>query len=156
MKEVTATQAAALTGLSERTIRRRIAAGKLPARHIAPNRFAIEVRHLPRERVATGNLAARLEMLERRMQLLELQQQALLRRLDAVVATGEAGLEAGMEAGTEAGGDLGQLHEMLVQLAHETERLAPLLSGGMGSAARESPAAARAARGGKARKSAGA
>ena len=151
MKEVTATQAAALTGLSERTIRRRIAAGKLPARHVAPNRFAIDVRHLPRERAA-GNFTARLEMLERRVHLLELQQQALLRRLDAVVATGEAG----MEAGTEAGGDLGQLHELLVQLAHETERLAPLLSGGMGSAARESHAVPRAARGGKARKSAGA
>lgn len=154
MKEVTATQAAALTGLSERTIRRRIASGQLPARHVAPNRFAIDVRHLPRDR-AGGNFAARLEMLERRMQLLEMQQQALLRRLDVAVAA----REAGGEAGTEAGGDLGQLHELLVQLAHETERLAPLLSGSVGSAARASSAAERSARRNKeskARKTAGA
>jgi hypothetical protein len=151
MKEVTATQAAVLTGLSERTIRRRIASGALPARHIAPNRFAIDVRHLPRER-AGGNFATRLEMLERRVQLLEMQQQALLRRLDVALAAGEAG----GEAGTEAGGDLGQLHDRLMQMAHETERLAPLLSGGVGSAARETSTAVRSARGGKTRKSAGA
>ena len=152
MKEVTATQAAALTGLSERTIRRRIASGQLPARHVAPNRFAIDVRHLPRDRAA-GNFAARLEMLERRMQLLEMQQQALLRRLDVAVAAGKVGEVASEEAGS----DLGQLHDLLVQLAHETERLAPLLSaGGAGSAGRGSPAGERSARRGRPRKTAGA
>lgn len=135
MKEVTATQAAVLTGLSERTIRRRIASGALPARHVAPNRFAIEVRHLPHER-PDGKIAARLDLLERRVRLLETQLRTLLLRLDGAVAAGDAN----EEVVAEAGGDLGQLHELLVQLAQETERLAPLLSGGVGSAAQESPA----------------
>ena len=47
MDEVTAAQAAILTGLSERTIRRRIAAGSIPARKIGPNRFAIRPDDLP-------------------------------------------------------------------------------------------------------------
>lgn len=147
MREVTATQAAALTGLSERTIRRRIASGELPARHVAPNRFAIDVRYLPHDR-PDGKIAARLELLERRVQLLETQLQALLRRLDGAIAAGEAKVEAV----ADAGGDLGQLHDLLVQLAHETERLAPLLSGGAGGAAQRPSAATRPVRRGTARK----
>lgn len=38
MQDVTAIEAAKLIGHSERTIRRWIKAGKLPARHLAPNR----------------------------------------------------------------------------------------------------------------------
>lgn len=44
---VTAKQAADMTGLSERTIRRYIANGRTPARKIAPNRFAIAIEDLP-------------------------------------------------------------------------------------------------------------
>jgi hypothetical protein len=115
MEEVTATQAAALTGLSERTIRRRIAAGKLSARRIAPNRFAIRVQDLPR-RLGVGDLAARVEALEHRMSLLELR----------LGASGEAA-----SAHTPAAvGDtaLMPLRELLAQLAHEAERLGPLLA----------------------------
>ena len=44
--EVSAVEAGRLTGLSERTIRRQIAAHRLPARHVACNRYAILVRDL--------------------------------------------------------------------------------------------------------------
>jgi excisionase family DNA binding protein len=46
MSEVTAIEAAHLTGHSERTIRRWIKAGKLPACQLAPNRYAIKVSDL--------------------------------------------------------------------------------------------------------------
>lgn len=81
MEEVSATEAAALTGLSERTIRRKIARGELAARHVAPNRYAIRVRDLPPPRHANQaevraearmtNLEARLDLLERRLRLVE-------------------------------------------------------------------------------------
>jgi len=72
MDEVTASQAAALTGLSERTIRRKIAAGEIRARHVAPNRYAIKVADLPVHR-SPDELIARIEELEHRVRLLELQ-----------------------------------------------------------------------------------
>src|SRR5215831_16055664 len=71
MEEVTASQAATLTGLSERTIRRKIASGEIPARHVAPNRYAINVAHLP-VRQPSDVLLTRIEELEHRVRLLEL------------------------------------------------------------------------------------
>lgn len=75
--EVTAAQAAKLTGLSERTIRRRIVSGALPARRIASNRYAIRVRDLTLPNLPTlesvETLIARVQALESRVHLLELQ-----------------------------------------------------------------------------------
>lgn len=116
MDEVTATQAASLSGVSERTIRRRIAAGKLSARRIAPNRFAIKIDDLPLNR-EFGDLVGRLEALERRVTAIELWQQALLRTraVESVAPPSDV--------------SLGPLHALLAELARETERLAPLLGG---------------------------
>lgn len=73
--EVTATQAAQLTGLSERTIRRRILSGALPARRVRANRYAIRVSALPLPSLAAtdsiATLIAKVQALERRLQQLE-------------------------------------------------------------------------------------
>lgn len=64
---VTAVQAAQLGGVSERTIRRWIARGKLPATRIAPNRFAIritDINECTQDRDTT--LARRVALLEAR------------------------------------------------------------------------------------------
>lgn len=120
MDEVTAIQAARLTGLSERTIRRRIASGSLPARRIARNRFAINPRDLP----VTGRddaLAAQVEALERRVRTLEEEQRALLRRLKER----EEREGAGSQGETDSAAQVAQ--ELLAWLAREAARLAPLL-----------------------------
>ena len=117
MDEVTATQAASLTGLSERTIRRRIASGSLPARGIAPNRFAINVRDLP----LPGNdaeLATQVEVLERRVRALEEQQLALLQRIEQSI---------GVEPSDVRDISVAMVSELLAQVSQDAERLAPLL-----------------------------
>ncbi|HEV2461818.1 MAG TPA: hypothetical protein VGS80_25965 [Ktedonobacterales bacterium] len=121
MDEVTAAQAAGLTGLSERTIRRRIAAGMIPARHVAPNRYAINVRDLPVHHSA-DELAARIEALEHRVRLIELRQAALLATspaADAALDPAETGYPA-MQAPPA-------VRELLAALVNETERLTSLL-----------------------------
>lgn len=131
-EEVTAAQAAQLTGLSERTIRRRIAAREIPARHVARNRFAIRVQDLPIRRPA-DEVMARLQALEYRVRVLELQQQRLLVQLDP---TGAVPPEPSDQESAAGVGDL------LAQLAYEVRRLGPLLSaapqpsGGHGKAQR--------------------
>lgn len=117
-EEVTAAQAAQLTGLSERTIRRRITAREIPARHVARNRYAIRVQDLPIRRAADEQMA-RLQALEYRVRMVELQQQRILTHLDPSAATHNE--ESGSEAATEVG-------DLLTQLAHEVRRLGPLLS----------------------------
>jgi excisionase family DNA binding protein len=117
-EEVSAAQAAQLTGLSERTIRRRIAANEIPARHVARNRYAIRVQDLPIRRPA-DQLMARLQALEYRVRVLELQQQHVLGRLNPSAATHSE--ESGSEAATEVG-------DLLTHLAHEVRRLGPLLT----------------------------
>lgn len=126
MDEVTAIQAARLTGLSERTIRRRIASGSLPARRIARNRFAINLRDLP----VTGHddaLAAQVEALERRVRTLEEEQRALLRRLKEREEREEREEceGAGSQGETDSAAQVAQ--ELLARLAREAARLAPLL-----------------------------
>ena len=68
MKEVTATEAAKMTGLSERTIRRWIESGKLPARQIATNRYAIKTtdlkKYIPKEQPDLIAALARIQELE--------------------------------------------------------------------------------------------
>ncbi len=115
---VTAAQAAQLTGLSERTIRRRIAANEIPAHHVARNRYAIRVQDLPIRRPA-DELMARLQALEYRVRVLELQQQRILAQVDPLVAAPAE--ESAPESVTEVG-------DLLTQLAHEMRRLGPLLS----------------------------
>ncbi|HEX6819536.1 MAG TPA: helix-turn-helix domain-containing protein [Ktedonobacterales bacterium] len=74
-REVTATEAAKLTGLSERTIRRRILSGALPARHVRSNRYAIRMSDLALSgfpaQDSIVSLIARVQALESRMQHLE-------------------------------------------------------------------------------------
>jgi hypothetical protein len=117
MEEVTAAQAAGLTGLSERTIRRKIAAGDIPARHVARNRYAIRVRDLPIRR-SPNELIMRVEALEYRVRLLELQQARL-----AAAAPEAASEPSEGEMGTPT-----DVYQLLVQLTRETQRLAPLLT----------------------------
>jgi hypothetical protein len=127
MDEVTAAQAAGLTGLSERTIRRRIAAGMIPARHVAPNRYAINVRDLPVHHSA-DELAARIEALEHRVRLIELRQAALLATspaADAALDPAETGYPA-MQA-PPAPASAPAVRELLAALVNETERLTSLL-----------------------------
>lgn len=74
MRYVTAREAATICGMSERTIRRMIASGKLKARKVAPNRFEIAEVDLPRKkRDPLGELRAQVEALERRVRTLEAQ-----------------------------------------------------------------------------------
>lgn len=119
MDEVTAAQAAVLTGFSERTIRRKIASGELPARRLAPNRYAIDVCDLP-QRWDDRDVARRIDALERRVRLVEERQRALLRRLGA--SAGEGTAEAEPEATVD------ELRDLLALLAEQTERLGPLLA----------------------------
>ncbi len=123
MDDVTATQAASLLGLSERTIRRRIAAGQLPARRVASNRFAIKVQDLPL-RHGVADLTSGLEALERRVMALELWQRAALMQQSSARAA--ANVQAS-SSHAEGDASLGQLHALLAELARETERLAPQL-----------------------------
>ena len=68
MKEVTAIDAAKMTGLSERTIRRWIESGKLPARQIATNRYAIKTtdlrKYIPKEQPDLQSAISRIQELE--------------------------------------------------------------------------------------------
>ena len=100
IEDVTATEAAALTGLSERTIRRRIARGELPARHIGPNRYAIRVADLPQRR-RPSDLEARIEAVEHRLRLLELSYQSLASGGVAGARNGPA-YTSGYSAGSDA------------------------------------------------------
>jgi excisionase family DNA binding protein len=119
MDEVTASQAATLTGLSERTIRRKIASGEIPARHVAPNRYAINVAHLP-VRQPSDVLVTRIEELEHRVRLLELR----LRQPRPAVANP---VSAPAEHGDSSVSSAPALGELLMELARETDRLLPLL-----------------------------
>ena len=125
MEKITAARAATLTGYSERTIRRKIASGELPARRIAANRFAIDVRDLPR-RWNGHDVERRLEALERRVQLLEEGQRILFQHFGQEAK--EIGAEPTLALADEQDASITTLHELLVQLAHETERLTPLFT----------------------------
>src|SRR5215469_3898547 len=74
MDDITAAQAALLTGVSERTIRRKIASGVIQARRLGRNRYAIKVSDL-RASHPFEALALRIEALEQRLGRLEAQLQ---------------------------------------------------------------------------------
>lgn len=122
-EEVTATQAAALTGVSERTIRRKIAAGQLPARRVAPNRFAIAMRDLPQRR-GVDALAGRIEVIEQRLDRLEGRLQFLAEGLSRLLPGEIQPAEAPAAEATP----VASLRDLLAQLAQEVERLSPLLT----------------------------
>jgi len=121
MEDITAAQAANLTGLSERTIRRKIASGVLPARRLGRNRFAIKVADL-QVRHPWEALAARIDALEQRFDRLEESLQIL------------GGLrEASQPDPSAVPGPTGpivsaELQHLFAQLAYETARLAHTLS----------------------------
>lgn len=91
MDYVNAAQAATIIGVSERTVRRWIAGGKLPARHLGPNRYAITTSNIevllrtyrPSDEPPDDRdiLLARLEVLERRLHTVS-QRLTLLERED--------------------------------------------------------------------------
>lgn len=130
MDEVTAAQAAAMTGFSERTIRRKIAAGELPARRVAPNRFAIDVLDLP-QRWNDRDLVRRIDALEHRVRLLEEGQRTLMRQIGARPGEQHPGTSTDMDtsgSATEGEAAVAELHDMLAQLTEQTERLGPLFA----------------------------
>lgn len=139
-EEVTAAHAAMLTGLSERTIRRKIASGEIPARHIARNRYAIRVGDLPIQH-APQDILARIESVENRVRVLELQFAQLAARAlspadppTGADATPDDPHTLADAASTVAAGttsplaDPTELQQLLAQLARETQRLAPLMT----------------------------
>jgi|GEM_PF-2351758 excisionase family DNA binding protein len=124
--EVTAAQAATLTGLSERTIRRKIAAGVIPARRIGPNRFAIKVADLRMSHPIQA-LALRVEALERRIELLEarLQAPAKPESLETPRAPeAQPSAASAATSGVPAHFSTTDVQQLLAQLAYETARLA--------------------------------
>jgi excisionase family DNA binding protein len=121
MDEITAAQAANLTGLSERTIRRKIASGALPARRLRQNRFAIKVTDL-QVRHPWEALAARVEALEQRLDRLE-------ESLRILGGLREAGQPESSAAPAPAGPIVrAEVQQLFAQLAYETARLARTLS----------------------------
>jgi excisionase family DNA binding protein len=123
MDEITAAQAALLTGVSERTIRRKIASGVIQARRLGPNRYAIRVSDL-RVSHPFEALALRVEALEQRIARLEAQ-------LQVTADTAQAGIGAG---GGAAPSTLppqfssAEAQQLFAQLAYETARLARSIS----------------------------
>src|SRR5579884_1800741 len=85
--EISAAAAARLTGLSERTIRRKIAAKEIPARQIARNRYAIRVQDLPASAAHPVEISKRIELLEYQVDLLEQHMSGLLGALEAPART---------------------------------------------------------------------
>lgn len=71
--DVTAREASEITGLGERTIRRMIEDGRIPARKTAPNRYAIPRRALDqfRKHDRVGELERRIEALEAEVEHLQ-------------------------------------------------------------------------------------
>lgn len=117
-EEVNATQAAALIGVSERTIRRRIAAGQLVARRVAPNRFAIAVSDLPKGR-GMDALVGRFDAIEQRVKILEARLQSFTAGADhAPIA----------EARLPETAPVASLRDLVAQLTQELERLSPVLA----------------------------
>jgi hypothetical protein len=132
MEEVTAARAATMTGLSERTIRRKILAGEIRARRVAPNRYAINVHDLP-ARHASADALSRVDELEQRVRLLELR----LQRVEILLAPSPMYMPPPDPADTAAISSPAalvsatrqpMLGELLAQLSHEVERLTPLLA----------------------------
>jgi len=112
---VTAAQAATLTGLSERTIRRKIISGKLPAKRLMANRYAIRVRDLP-SNLQTVALVDRLDDLERRVQLLE---HALVQVLAELATPGSISGSPDENEGSAAVQTIQTIQMLLTQMAQE-------------------------------------
>ncbi len=143
-EEVTAAQAAALTGLSERTIRRRIAAKLLPARQVARNRYAIRVQDLPIRHQSPDALQVRLQALELRVGVLELELE--LGGLSANRPSGGApprAVEATMEELDPIVRKMNEIGRLIAQLSSTVRSLATELtdSTSPSGAAEDSPRA---------------
>src|SRR5215831_9441440 len=123
MDDITAAQAAILTGVSERTIRRKIASGVIPARRIGRNRFAIKASDLQMSHPFEA-LALRVEVLEQRLSHLEA-------RLTVPMDSARSGIQAGggdapstLPAQSSSAG----VQQLFAQLAYEAARLAQTIS----------------------------
>jgi excisionase family DNA binding protein len=121
--EITAAQAALLTGVSERTIRRKIASGVIQARRLGRNRYAIKVSDLRVSRPFEA-LALRVEVLEQRLARLEAQ-------LLVTAGTAQPGIR--MEGGAaplplSPQFASAEFQQLFAQLAYETARLARSIS----------------------------
>jgi excisionase family DNA binding protein len=123
MDEITAAQAAILAGVSERTIRRKIASGAIPARRLGRNRYAIKVSDLHVSHPFEA-LMLRVEALEQRLGRLEAQ-------LQVSAYSAQTGIQAD---GSTAPPPLpaqfasAEVQQLFAQLAYETARLARSIS----------------------------
>jgi excisionase family DNA binding protein len=123
MDEITAAQAAILTGVSERTIRRKIASGSIPARRLGRNRYAIKVSDLQMSHPFEA-LALRVEALEQRLSHLEAQ-------LTVPVDSAQPGIQAdggAVSSPLPAQFSSAGVQQLFAQLAYETARLARSIS----------------------------
>jgi excisionase family DNA binding protein len=121
MDEITAAQAATLTGLSERTIRRKIASGALPARRLATNRYAIRVSDLQMSRPFEA-LALRVEAIEHRLDALETYVRQFLERSQPSEVGAISGAVAGSPPGIAPVANA-EVQQIFAHLAYETARL---------------------------------
>jgi excisionase family DNA binding protein len=115
MDDMTAAQAAILTGVSERTIRRKIASGVIPARRLGRNRFAIKVSDLHASH-PFESLTLRVEALEQRLGRLEAELQ-----VPSEAAQPGVQLDGSVELTFWSSAEV---QHLLAQLAYETARLA--------------------------------
>jgi excisionase family DNA binding protein len=119
MDEITAAQAALLTGVSERTIRRKIASGVIQARRLGRNRYAIKVTDL-RVSHPFEALALRIEVLEQRIGRLEAQLQATAESSQPGIRADRGGVPSSLPPQFSSA----EAQQLFAQLAYETARLA--------------------------------
>jgi excisionase family DNA binding protein len=123
MDEITAAQAALLTGVSERTIRRKIASGVIEARRLGRNRYAIKVSDL-RASHPFEALALRVEALEQRLARLEAQLQVAADSTQPGVGADGGAAPASLPPQFSSA----EVQQLFAQLAYETARLARNIS----------------------------
>jgi excisionase family DNA binding protein len=123
MDEITAAQAAILMGVSERTIRRKIASGVIPARRLGRNRYAIKVSDLHVNRPVEAFML-RVEALERRLDRLEAQFRAPVDSAQPGVRPGDSTTPPSLPAQFSSA----EVQHLFAQLAYETARLARSIS----------------------------
>jgi excisionase family DNA binding protein len=123
MDDITAAQAAILTGVSERTIRRKIASGLIPARRLGRNRYAIKVSDLHVNHPVEA-LVLRVEALERRLDRLEAQFRIPVDFAQPGVQPGGSTTPPPLPAWFSSAA----VQHLFAQLAYETARLARSIS----------------------------
>jgi excisionase family DNA binding protein len=123
MDEITAAQAAILMGVSERTIRRKIASGVISARRLGRNRYAIKVSDLHVNHPVEA-LVVRVEALERRLDRLEAQFRVPVDSAQPGVQPDSSTAPSPIPAQFYSA----SVQHLFAQLAYETARLAKSIS----------------------------